>query len=1062
MMIRRIVAAIVHHQNYFIKIEHLQQAHFLLLIWLSTFTLLFWIISIPSVKCSMLNSGNVRQQPNIQPDFHSMTLLHYDDKVDDEQMDESYLSDAAFHHIDKNNIITTTYLCDKDGSIGIHALGMQSESIPDSSLSASSAFEMLHVGPQNARLNKDKSGGAWCPSKQLGPDTSGTEWIQVDLGSLHVVTGVATQGRFGKGLGQEFTEWYSLYYSRQTIPVKWIKWKSLDGRTNLEGNIDPNTVRKHYLSIPMVAVRHVRIVPVSNHTRTVCLRFELFGCSYQGPISYTLPAAHEALARRNLNQLLDLSYDGSMSSTGIWSGGLGQLTDGIKSLSAINSKQKIVQEQNWIWVGWPRIDDGSEASSVTMSFEFDQVYNFTSISLNCRQDFDKNIKAFASALLWFSLDYQRWSHSAISFEYQSNVDDNHGAIDQSSRDIVIPLQHRIGQFIRIELIYTGEWLQLSEISFDFNTLPSNLTFDQKNQLFEWTHSEAYAISAAAAAGISTSSGTRYNMMSGHDNVMLHNHSSNNIGKNKYPIGNDNQESQAIKYSLIIACLCTLGLVIISLLTSFIFKKLNLRKNNVFTEISDPSDMESENAAINMKNLPKESGGVCTSGNGSPLYCSPKEICSIQDEAEYAIPDVICPNNLSRTLALHSNNDNHNGHHIVTTANSIVCKTINPRFYASSDIIHAKQNIYGTRIQPPIRNILDASAYFRTIKNGSIQNVLHQRQLPLLDTFCNPNNQHGNIPMNCTPLRSQRFYSNDFINGTFGVRIYSESEIGVIQSLGKSKYGDILLCNIPVTTSTLATSTTVSAKTRLVIVRTVNDLVLKNEFIESMDYQRKISQQHIDTFARLLGIIETPTYFASIIEYGDCDLNYFLRKSTTDILSFDALLYIASQIANACVHLESIKQTHQDLATRNVIIYEKNLLIKITDGAVNMDKYKHDYYNGLPIRWMSPQSIVQQEFDSYSEVYSFGVCFWEILTMAKYRPFIDLTDEQFLAMVYAYINHGETMDHLPRPAQCQNKEIYQLLQECLDPDQNQRPTFKEISIFLQRKSLNFTTNHQLAQ
>lgn len=278
-------------------------------------------------------------------------------------------------------------------------------------------------------------------------------------------------------------------------------------------------------------------------------------------------------------------------------------------------------------------------------------------------------------------------------------------------DIVIPLQHRIGQFIRIELIYTGEWLQLSEISFDFNTLPSNLTFDQKNQLFEWTHSEAYAISAAAAAGISTSSGTRYNMMSGHDNVMLHNHSSNNIGKNKYPIGNDNQESQAIKYSLIIACLCTLGivyffsfpfftnidflfklsgLVIISLLTSFIFKKLNLRKNNVFTEISDPSDMESENAAINMKNLPKESGGVCTSGNGSPLYCSPKEICSIQDEAEYAIPDVICPNNLSRTLALHSNNDNHNGHHIVTTANSIVCKTINPRFYASSDIIHAKQ------------------------------------------------------------------------------------------------------------------------------------------------------------------------------------------------------------------------------------------------------------------------------------------------------------------------------------------------------------------------------------
>lgn len=796
----------------------------------------------------------------------------------------------------------------------------------------------------------------------------------------------------------------------------------------------------------MVAVRHVRIVPVSNHTRTVCLRFELFGCSYQGPISYTLPAAHEALARRNLNQLLDLSYDGSISSSGIWSGGLGQLTDGIKSLSAVNLKMK-TREQNWLWVGWPKIADGSEASSVTMSFEFDQVYNFTSISLNCRNDFKQNIKAFTSALLWFSLDYQHWSHSAISFEYQS--DDN--AIDEFSRDIVIPLQYRIGQFVRIELIYTDEWLQLSEISFDFNPLPSNLTFDQKSQLFEWTHSEAYA---ASAAGGGTGSGTRYVMMAGHDNA-IQNHSSDHhnnhhhMGKNKYPIGSDNQEGQALKYSLIIACLCTLGLVIISLLTSFVFKKLNLRKNNVFTEISDPTDLESENAAINMKNLPKEGGA-----GSSPLYCCPKEICSIQDEAEYAIPDVICPSNLSRTLALHTN-DNHSGHHVVATANSIVCKTINPRFYASSDIIHAKQNIYGTRIQPPI---LDVGTHFRNIKNGSIQNVLHQRQTPLLDTFRNPN-QHG---IHCTPQRTQPFYVNDFISGTFGVRIYSESEIGVIQSLGKSKFGDILLCNIPATTSSASPATTTAvAKTRLVIVRTVNDLVLKNEFIESMDYQRNISQQHIDAFARLLGIIETPTYFASIIEYGDCDLNYFLRKTTTDILSFDALLYIASQIANACVHLESMKQTHQDLATRNMIVYEKKLMVKITDGAVHMDKYTHDYYNGLPIRWMSPQSILHQQFDSYSEVYSFGVCFWEILIMAKFRPFAELTDEQFLAMVYAYMNQGEPMDHLPRPSQCHNKEIYQLLQECLDPDYTQRPTFKEISLFLQRKTLTFTTS-KLAQ
>lgn len=39
-------------------------------------------------------------------------------------------------------------LCDAEG---IMALGMESGEIADSALSASSAYEMLHVGPNNAR-----------------------------------------------------------------------------------------------------------------------------------------------------------------------------------------------------------------------------------------------------------------------------------------------------------------------------------------------------------------------------------------------------------------------------------------------------------------------------------------------------------------------------------------------------------------------------------------------------------------------------------------------------------------------------------------------------------------------------------------------------------------------------------------------------------------------------------------------------------------------------------------------------------------------------------------------
>ena len=85
-------------------------------------------------------------------------------------------------------------------------------------------------------------------------------------------------------------------------------------------------------------------------------------------------------------------------------------------------------------------------------------------------------------------------------------------------DIVIPLQYRIGQYLRIELTYHSEWLQMSEIEFDCHPLPlsmNNLTIDQKSKLFEWTHSEAYYNGAGQWPA---NGGTRYIMSD--DNAAL--------------------------------------------------------------------------------------------------------------------------------------------------------------------------------------------------------------------------------------------------------------------------------------------------------------------------------------------------------------------------------------------------------------------------------------------------------------------------------------------------------------------------------------------------------------
>ena len=47
------------------------------------------------------------------------------------------------------------------------------------------------------RIRTEKNGGAWCPRPQVGRDS--TEWLEIDLGELKVISLIETQGRFGNG-----------------------------------------------------------------------------------------------------------------------------------------------------------------------------------------------------------------------------------------------------------------------------------------------------------------------------------------------------------------------------------------------------------------------------------------------------------------------------------------------------------------------------------------------------------------------------------------------------------------------------------------------------------------------------------------------------------------------------------------------------------------------------------------------------------------------------------------------------------------------------------------------
>ena len=164
-------------------------------------------------------------------------------------------------------------------------LGMENGDIKDDKIKVSSSFEPSSVGSERGRLNAEHGGGAWCPKSFISQESR--EYLEIDLGEEHTVTGVITQGRFANGLGLEFAEYYTLEHWRPGMEG-YTEYTGDNGERILSGNKDTFTESRVLLEPSILATR-VRIVPYSKHMRTVCMRIELLGCDSPSPPSNPLP-----------------------------------------------------------------------------------------------------------------------------------------------------------------------------------------------------------------------------------------------------------------------------------------------------------------------------------------------------------------------------------------------------------------------------------------------------------------------------------------------------------------------------------------------------------------------------------------------------------------------------------------------------------------------------------------------------------------------------------------------------------------------------------------------------
>ncbi|ETE59678.1 Ephrin type-A receptor 4, partial [Ophiophagus hannah] len=147
------------------------------------------------------------------------------------------------------------------------------------------------------------------------------------------------------------------------------------------------------------------------------------------------------------------------------------------------------------------------------------------------------------------------------------------------------------------------------------------------------------------------------------------------------------------------------------------------------------------------------------------------------------------------------------------------------------------------------------------------------------------------------------------------------------------------------------------------------------------------------------------------------------------------------IAAGMKYLSEMNYVHRDLAARNILV-NSNLVCKVSDFGLSRfleddpsdPTYTSSLGGKIPIRWTAPEAIAYRKFTSASDVWSYGIVMWEVMSYGE-RPYWDMSNQDV-------INAVEQDYRLPPPMDCPTA-LHQLMLDCWVRDRNLRPKFAQI-------------------
>lgn len=192
--------------------------------------------------------------------------------------------------------------------------------------------------------------------------------------------------------------------------------------------------------------------------------------------------------------------------------------------------------------------------------------------------------------------------------------------------------------------------------------------------------------------------------------------------------------------------------------------------------------------------------------------------------------------------------------------------------------------------------------------------------------------------------------------------------------------------------------------------------------------------------RLEGVVTRSRPLMIITEFMENgSLDNFLRTHDNEFTVVQ-LVGMLRNVAAGMKYLSDMGYVHRDLAARNILV-NAQLICKVSDFGMSRvleddtdTAYTTRHGGKIPIRWTAPEAFTFRKFTSASDVWSFGIVMWEVMSYGE-RPYWGMSNRDVM-------NAVETGYRLPAPMDCPQVQ-HALMLDCWKKDRNQRPKFSQI-------------------